>query len=216
MADIPAGHEFYSGAFADGEATYVYIPNGVGGVIFDGSFQYLRRHTDSVYGAEGAFDKNQKLGDWTFYSKTPQASCKLNTYFLNGVIYGDLYLAIEHKTDGYTEDLSMTVINGEINGRFTGHFDKGYFTGICDDNGYPDGTWTLAIKDGRKTTLTKKEIWVHGVLKEAYEEGADKKRSPMEPCLRDRINLILMNDVSQLLNIIPQGTQDDVLHVHRK
>lgn len=215
MADIPAGHEFYSGAFADGEAEYVFIPSADGNVI-DGDFKYQRQAAGALFQAEGAFDNNLKLGLWSFSIKNQESNRKLNTTFVNGFIYGELDLTIDHKTDGYTEDLSMTVINGEINGRFTGHFDKGYFTGVCDDNGYPDGTWTLAIKDGRKTTLAKKEIWVHGVLKEAYEEGADKKRSPMEPCLRDRINLILMNDVSQLLNIIPQGTQDDVLHVHRK
>ena len=110
----------------------------------------------------------------------------------------------------------MTIIDGEISGRFTGHFDQGYFTGVCDDKGYPDGTWTLAIKEGRKTILTRKEVWVHGIFKEAYEESPDKQRSPMEPFMRGRINQILMNEASQLLNIVPQGTKDDVLHVHSK
>lgn len=90
------------------------------------------------------------------------------------------------------------------------------FKGSCDDNGYSDGTWTLIVKEGQKTLLTKKEIWVHGHLKEAYEETPSKQRKPMEPCLRERINIILMNEVSQLLNIVPQGTKDDILHVRRR
>lgn len=215
MADIPAGHEFYSGTYADGEAEYVFIPTTDGHVI-DGDFKYQRRAADAVYQAEGVFDHNQKLSDWTFYSKNPETSSKLNTYFVNGFLYGDFYLSIDHKVDGYVEDLSMTIIDGEISGRFTGHFDKGYFTGVCDDKGYPDGTWTLAIKEGRKTILTRKEVWVHGIFKEAYEESPDKQRSPMEPFMRGRINQILMNEASQLLNIVPQGTKDDVLHVHSK
>ena len=215
MADIPAGHEYYSGEFADGEADYVYIPTSNGHVL-DGNFKYKRRQEAVVSQAEGIFGRGFKIGDWMFYSKSAEFSRKLNTYFVDGFIYGDIDLIINHIAEGYTEDLSMTVINGEISGRITGHFDKGYFTGSCDDHGFPDGTWTMAIKEGRKTILTKKEIWVHGRFKEAYEVGADKQRLPMEPYLRDRINLILMNEVPQLLNIVAQGTKDDILHIHSK
>ena len=50
----------------------------------------------------------------------------------------------------------------------------------------------------------------------AYEEDADKHRKPLEPCLRESINTLLMNDVTRLLHIIPQGIKDDILHVHAK
>ena len=92
----------------------------------------------------------------------------------------------------------------------------GIFSGLCDDHGYPDGVWKLEMKDGRKTVLIQREVWNHGRLVEAYEENADKLRTPIEPQLRESINTLLMNDVTRLLDIIPQGTKDDILHVHAR
>ena len=212
---IPAGHGFFSGDYADGEADYLYISSGKEHII-DGNFQY---HSKSETGdekyADGLFSRGIKQGNWSFRSKDAKCRRQLNTYFLSGIISGDLDLTVKH-ADGRSEDLNLLIINGEVCGGMTGHFDKGYFKGSCDDNGYADGTWTLVIKEGRKTLLTKNEIWVHGQLKESYEQIPNKQRTPMEPCLRERINIILMNEVSQLLHIVPEGTKDDVLHIRRR
>ena len=215
LAKIPAGHELFSGDYADGEADYVYIRSGKGRIL-DGNFQYRSKsETGEEKYADGLFSRGLKLGDWSFSIKDTKCQRQLRTYFLDGIISGDLYMTIKH-ADGRTEDLNLLVINGEVCGELICHFDKCSFKGSCDDKGYADGMWTLVVKEGRKTLLTKNEIWVHGHLKEAYEQTPGKQRTPMEPCLRERINIILMNEVSQLLRIVPQGTKDDILHIRRK
>jgi hypothetical protein len=217
LTNIPEGHEFYSGEFGRGEADYVYIQTPEGHVL-DGDFQYQCYIDDDSYErAEGEFEQNAKSGYWSLYSKTIDGHSQVRAFFVGGVLSGDLLFSMLDTTRNVAADLTLSVFDGEICGRITGHMaGGGIFSGLCDDNGYPDGVWKLEMKEGRKTVLTQREVWSHGRLIEAYEEDADKHRKPLEPCLRESINTLLMNDVTRLLHIIPQGIKDDILHVHAK
>ena len=216
LTNIPEGHEFYSGEFGRGEADYVYIQTPEGHVL-NGNFQYQCYIDDDSYErAEGKFEQNTKSGYWSLYSKTVDGHSELRTHFTGGVLNGDLLFSMLDDTHNEAADLSLAVFDGEIGGHITGHMAGGTFSGLCDDKGYADGVWKLEQKEGRKIVLTQREVWNHGRLVEAYEEDADKHRTPMEPCLRENINTLLMNEVTRLLHIIPQGTKDDILHVHAK
>ena len=214
MTNIPQGHELYSGEYGRGEADYVYVETPEGRVM-NGSFQYQCYIDDDSYErAEGEFEQDTKSGYWSLYSKTIDGHSELRAHFIGGVLNGDVLFSSLNTTKNEAEDLSLTVFDGEIGGRISGHLaGGGIFSGACDDKGFADGVWKLEMRDGRHTVLTQKEVWNHGHLKEAYEEDADNHRTPIEPSLRDRINALLMNDVTRLLHIIPQGIKDDVLLV---
>jgi hypothetical protein len=219
LTNIPEGHKFYSGEFGRGEADYVYIQKSESEEHeLDGSFQYECYIDDDSYErAEGEFDHDIKSGHWSMYYKTIDGHSNMRAYFVDGVLHGDVLFSMLDTTHDVNADLSFSVFDCEIGGRISGHLPEGgIFTALCDDNGYPDGVWKVEMKAGRKTVLTKQEVWNHGHLVEAYEEDSDGNRKPIEPYMRDSINSLLMNDVTRLLHIITRGIKDDTLLVRTK
>lgn len=214
---VPAGHKLYRGAFEHGEAEYVYVPN-TDGHILDGMFRYRHEHSDGSYErAEGEYEQDYKSGYWSIFCKFPDGRKELRTHFMCGVLSGDLIYASLNNTDKSAEDLALTIFDGEVSGHITGRFKGGYsFHGLCDDNGYPDGPWTLIKYDRRKIVSTVTENWKHGVFCDAYIEDAEAHRTPTEISLRELINVKLMNEVSWMLGFVSRGTKDDILHIRRR
>lgn len=217
MTNVPAGHKFYRGKFERDAAEYVYIPTAQGHVL-DGKFRYECNHKDGNYEhAEGEYEHDFKSGYWSMFCKHSDGRKELRTHFMCGVLSGDMIYASLNNTDDTAEDLALTVFDGEVSGHITGRFKDGHsFHGLCDDNGYPDGPWTLIKYDRRKIVSTITENWSHGIFQNAYHEDAEGHRTPTEVSLRELINAKLMNEVSQLLGYVSRGTKDDILHIRRR
>ncbi len=104
-----------------------------------------------------------------------------------------------------------------MTGKLTGHLDGGDFIGFCDDDGYPDGTWTVTVKENGRVDLIKKEVWNHGVLTESSVENPHKKQKTlMNVILREKVNTILRDDIAQLLHIVRRGTVDHTVSIPSK
>ena len=216
---VPEGHKYYSGIYHGGDAEYFYIPS-VGNHIFDGEFSFRMKLGGGMYReAKGSFVNNRKEGPWQFTKKGRDSFRDLKVNFRNGEIEGNLHYTCEEETIGgiVMQGIDLTVDDGKIKGELLGVYAGAEFKGFCDEDGYPDGTWTMTSKNDGGSTSVEKEVWDHGTLMSSYEESNEwRNKLEVNNRFRERINYLLEEDVQHLLKIVGRGTQNTFLHIYKK
>ena len=217
--DVPEGHEYFSGNYHGGDASYTYVEQD-GERLFDGPFKFYRQLDQDMYDkASGHFTMNRKTGDWQFAHRGFRHDLRLDVQFSNGHIDGELSLVdVEDKVSfSLVNAIEMTVNEDKVKGELSGLINEGDFFGFCDENGFADGQWTLTFKKGKKTTTMATELWEHGVCVKAYEEDYHlHKKNDIAPFMRERLNMILSEDLPKLLKIVKRGTSWAPVHIKRK
>lgn len=214
------GHEYYCGEYHGGEAKYEYIPTPEGDRIADGDFEYTEYYGGGLYGkAVGRFAQGRKEGTWRFHRKGSSSDRDLVVEFVGGHISGDLeFTSKEVSLERFwNNELHVTIVKDKICGKFYGVFNGQSFEGNCDDDGFPDGQWTLTENDGEETGNLHKETWEHGKIVASVKENAKRKTTKkVNPRVREHINYLIDNDVLQLLAILKKGSKAPALHIQRK
>lgn len=78
------------------------------------------------------------------------------------------YLCEEYTIGGVRRtELSLTISEGIIKGEIHGSLEGEEFCGYCDEDGLPDGEWSLTFKERNAVSDIEKEIWNHGKLVKA-------------------------------------------------
>ena len=216
---VPEGHKFFSGIYHEGDAEYYYIPSD-GGHIFDGEFNFRMKLGGGMYReAKGVFKNNQKDGLWQFVRKGRESFKNLKVNFNNGQIEGQLHYTCEEETIGgvIMKGIDLMVADGKIKGEILGVSAGAEFKGFCDEDGYPDGTWTMTYKEDGELKNVETEVWDHGTLVSSYEESHEwRNKLDKNNRFRERINYLLEEDVQHLLKIVGRGTQNTFLHIYKK
>lgn len=165
----------YSGLYEGGNATYTYYEDENGERVNHGKFTYNRTHkgvgvgvgmargkisyTETQY-ASGNYKNGKKDGRWTYKDKTVGKN----------IVFAD-FSAIINYVDGQMEGAlncngkTFNMKNNRITGQVKKAVDRGnsVISGLFDDDGFPDGTWTQNYKaDGNLYVDTEK--YVHGLL----------------------------------------------------
>lgn len=217
--NVPEGHKYFKGTYHKGTAECFYIPMD-GERIFDGEFKFKMKMGGGMYHlAEGEYERDRKTGEWYFERKGEKTFKRMTISFERGHFVGDVDFMKEDVALGseVTTTLLLHVEHGKVTGKLTGHLDGGDFIGFCDDDGYPDGTWTVTVKENGRVDLIKKEVWNHGVLTESSVENPHKKQKTlMNVILREKVNTILRDDIAQLLHIVRRGTVDHTVSIPSK
>ena len=121
---IPQGHEYYSGKYFSGRATFLYIPVD-GKKIMDGEFKFEQKLGSDMYRkAAGTYERDKKSGTWFFARRGSNSVMMLDAEFKEGVLDGTLEYSCEEATIGGTMryNLTLTAVNGQIAGDIEGNF----------------------------------------------------------------------------------------------
>lgn len=207
---LPKGHRFYCGRYHRGRAKFIYIPTH-GRQVLDGKFSYKRKLEHGRYRkAEGRYERNIKTGKWSFVRSGRNTTIRVEANFKDGALDGDLLYTCEERTiaGSMRTNLKMTIADGKVKGAIEGKFGKGSFSGRCDDNGQPHGTWSVVIKKLLHSNDELREVWRHGNLVYTDLQEEEKYPNPEASFFRARFNYILSEDINRLLSIAPQGSQN--------
>ncbi len=223
---LPDGYQFYSGPYHGGKAVYTYIPSD-GGRLFDGIFRYKSR---ICYGAmmdkegydkvKGEFKDNRKNGRWTFLRKDQFIAKRLETFFNNGAVDGDLRYDVQTRSFSKSKcslALFFKVRANVVTGDIDGIIDGGAFHGHCDEGGYPDGRWKIEWKTGDSRSKTDYEEWEHGAVKRAYSVNhTNGNRTFIDAYILRLVESILSYDCMELLQIIRRGDSLGTIQINTK
>jgi len=218
---VPEGHKLFQGEYHDGDATYVYIPDGKKH-IFDGSFELVYDLGGGCYKkAKGNYRDNVKEDYW-HYERQGRSSVKtVDADFRTGFVQGSLECYSSERGVGESvinNELKMLVFENTIKGKILGFIDGWEVYGFCDDEGYADGKWTMTQEDKEdREVTTRVEEWEHGRLIKSYEERRRKKLTIEKATdIRKRVNTFLESTVGQFLAFVPRGNRATQVFVMRK
>jgi len=218
-AFLPDGHEYFEGAYHEGKAKYYYVKTDAG-VMYDGEFRFVHKLGGGMYRkAKGEFDMDKKTGCWEFIRRGSDSLRQVYAMYDEGYLIGELDYRCEEVTKGgiVESGLFLNMSKGMVCGDISGYFDDGDFSGSCDEDGFPDGVWTLTTKEKNVVTEIRNEVWQHGRLLEAtHEDTLWKKRESASPMLREKVNYMLDNGCRRVLEIIERGSMKPSLHIPRK
>lgn len=197
-AMYPNGKSSYAGRYHDGRAIYFYdISNN--NRIYNGRFWIKRESYSSPLGnshetASGCFHNDMKNGKWKFSNRTRGLYKLLIAEFSDDRYEGMYYYKSVCSSRVFnfmtgTTTLRLKMLNGKPTGDVKGYFCGEILSSHYDNNGYPDGLWSM---DRTKTGLCRKdyEIWEHGECKESYsidESTGEKTRN------RNQLTNLVMN-----------------------
>lgn len=201
MAMNAQGLKTYSGPYNDSrymaldvpKATYTYKNAEDGTRIFEGNFTWQCTYRANVAydRATGKFHNDNKVGLWTYTSKSKGSTTSLKVNYNNqGRVEGIYnYSQIEYNSktgkQKVIRSLKANIKNGNAIGAISGHLVSfeakeagGYsqklhigdatFTGQTDDSGYADGIWKITMKYVSDAVDVFYVSYNHGSFKEAY------------------------------------------------
>lgn len=212
----PNGGYCYSGIYRDGQAIY-YYDNSSDGRIYGGKFWFSRITHDQPKGkiretARGLFGDGRKQGRWLFTYRTLGLSRSLFVDYTDGRRDGRYIYRSKCSSHSLGFKKGTMTLNVGVSGHcITGAVDYSFagesITGTFDNEGRPDGLWTL---DAAKTRSHKtfNETWEHGVCVSSCvfdvttgEKTNDKGRLP------DIILSVIYNECKPLEHILRKGTR---------
>lgn len=206
----------YNGPYAGGKARYHYYEDG-GKRIYHGRMSFSLVYPDYPYGkglkmAEGAFADGRKQGRWKFVSRKHDEASELSINYADGLADGKCVFKAE-KRDPLDplrgkSTLKMSLCNGKPIGAFKGQLSNCRMAGCCDDEGRPDGLWTLDFTAKGSCTVNY-ERWNHGVCVEAYElDNSTGKRSKPKTKIMEFLSNFIRQNCSPLTSIMPKGSAE--------
>lgn len=170
------GRWIYSGRFFGGKATYEYVERD-GMRVYDGRFRYAKRYVEhpesrGVVRIAGRYAMGKKDGRWRFERNDKGCRRRLEADYAGGVPHG--YVRYSRKGNSYGIhsvvsycSLELRMVNGHPSGEMCATIGGCRFSARCDEDGWPDGLWTL---DG--TSVGNMEVdherWSGGELVESY------------------------------------------------
>lgn len=209
------GQHRYSGPYYGGKAVYYYDISG-DRRVYEGKFIFSRAYRNYLVGktverAEGAFAGDKKDGRWLFTKSSKGEWKRLEANFSKGMYHGDYVFRSVHKSgpfnlNKYVTTMSLSMRNGLPVGRIEVHFGKEIFDGYFDEEGRPDGKWTLDLSQTRSYRV-EYEVWSHGTLEDSYSIKMSTGTK-----IKGQINLleIVMNFIYNrcwpLENIVKKGS----------
>ena len=231
----------YSGPYNDSrymaldvpKATYTYKNAEDGTRIFEGNFTWQCTHrTNVAYDrATGKFHNDNKVGLWTYTSKSKGRTTSLKVNYNNqGRVEGIYdYSQIEYNSktgkQKVIRSLKANIKNGNAIGAISGHlvsFDAkeagGYsqmshigdatFTGQTDDSGYADGLWKITMKYVSDAVDVFYVSYSHGSFKEAYciDNTTGDKIAYESVDIIDAIYNLVSNNNSNLEGFVYRGS----------
>lgn len=210
------GHELFTGKYHDGNVKCECVMQN-GERVFDGPFVYEYKY-GSVFSskggeqAEGTFSMNRKHGPWKFVSHSGQRDRVLIATFDQGRISGDVeYKSTERDYLGRptVTTLSFSVRDGHVVGDVRGSLGGKKLTGFCDNDGYPDGHWSIeAMSSDNTLSHIDSELWSHGTLVSSYSQMKQKKtQTELNPYLRKMFSEIVNGDILDMFFMVRRGTQ---------
>ncbi len=110
-----------------------------------------------------------KHGRWKFHHKRHGSNKLLYVDYFEGRHNGIYKYKSSGKNGRNAVDnlLLVEMSDGHPCGAINGHFSGEIFTGRCDAEGRPDGTWTMDLSHTPECR-TDYEVWDHGHLTESY------------------------------------------------
>ncbi len=219
------GHELFKGKYHDGNVHCECIMQN-GERVFDGPFFYEYKQknllSDTLIDrAEGTFSMNRKDGFWKIEHHSEHRDRELTAEFKQGRLEGKVdYKSVETDYMSRTSSsfLSFSVHEGHVIGDIHGSFGGKKFSGFCDDNGCPDGPWTIEIVSSDDTlSHVDCEMWSHGTLMSSYSKMTKtKKQNELHPYIRKTFSEMVNGELIEMLFIVRRGTQFNKIEVPHK
>lgn len=170
---IRNGSKHYAGRYLDGKA-YYYYDERADGRVYEGSFYYLGKYYYHPHGkttdyVSGTYLHSSKHGRWKFHHKRHGSNKLLYVDYFEGRHNGIYKYKSSGKNgrNGIDNLLLVEMSDGHPCGAINGHFSGEIFTGRCDSEGCPDGTWTMDLSHTPECRIDY-EVWDHGHLIESY------------------------------------------------
>lgn len=167
----------------------------------DFRFQQFIEHyldSDTIHGfvLNGTFDNNIKNGPWRYVSRdftisgNPQAldarvvydvtgkEFLINTSFSKGLAHGDYEILDRNIHESQPSDTSFYVRfgyeNGEVRGSLQGFSNHLEVQGYFDEEGFPDGDWTITHLIDSVPPITEIRRYDHGFFSKHFYQIADE------------------------------------------
>ena len=160
---VPEGHGWETAEYHSGMASYCYIMLG-DTKIFDGEFKFKRPFATGFDKAEGTFERDKKEGEWYFERKSSRNNKKMYAKFERGHVR-ELELVNDDYSINFLARTTLTLTideNDHVVGDIQGVIEGGNFIGHCDEDGFPDGLWSLRTQDENGHDTEERETWKHG------------------------------------------------------
>lgn len=211
---VPSGHHYYRGSKHGGKVQFTYLPTSGDKKVLDGYCCYRINYDGGRYAtAEGAFHQDLKENEWEYLLKGSSAVRNMKARFIGGKVSGTVDYKRRESTIGYTVNshLQFDVVDGVVIGRIEGILTGGELKGFCDDEGRADGEWTFTEVEDDRARCVRHELWSHGTLQSSYEEDlVRKKRLEKSVKVSSLFDMILDGDISELLHIFRQGSENHI------
>lgn len=167
----------------------------------DFRFQQFIEHyldSDTIHGfvLNGIFDHNIKNGPWRYVSRdftisgNPQAldarvvydvsgkEFLINTVFSQGLAHGDYEILDRNIVESQPADTSFYVHfgyeNGEVRGNFQGFSNDLNIEGYFDEEGFPNGDWTITHLIDSVPPITEIRRYDHGFFSKHFYQIEDE------------------------------------------